>query len=44
MIPGATRFAGRWPNRRLAKLLLLVYLGLAIVAVTFVILRKHGYL
>lgn len=34
---------GRWPNRRLGKLLLLVYLGLAIVAVTFVILRKYGY-
>lgn len=44
MIPGATRFAGRWPNRRLGKLLLLIYLGLAIVAVTFVILRKYGYL
>ena len=44
MIPGATRFAGRWQNRRLGILLLLVYLGLAIVAVTFVVLRKYGYL
>ena len=44
MIPGAARFAGRWPNRRLGKLLLVVYLGLAIVAVAFVILRKYGYL
>ncbi|MEK6716335.1 MAG: hypothetical protein AABZ16_02445 [candidate division NC10 bacterium] len=43
MIPDATRFAGRWPNRRLGILLLLVYLGLAIVAVTFVVLRKYGY-
>lgn len=43
MIPGASRFAGRWPNRRLGKLLLLLYLGLAIVAVAFVILRKYGY-
>jgi hypothetical protein len=43
MLTTPARSAGRWPNRRLGKLLLLIYLGLAILAVTLVILRKHGY-
>jgi len=32
----------RGQNRRLGAILLLVYLGLAILAVMFVILRKYG--
>ncbi len=42
MITSPAHPARRWPNRRLGKLLFLVYLGLAIVAVTLVILRKDG--
>ncbi len=30
-------------NRRLGRILLLVFLGLAFLAVIFVILRKYGY-
>ncbi len=30
-------------NRRLGRILLLVYLALAFLAVLFVILRKYGY-
>lgn len=35
--------AMREKNRRTGILLLVIFLGLAIVAVTFVILRKYGY-
>ena len=33
----------RQKNRRLGIILLAVFLGLAIMAVVFVILRKYGY-
>ena len=33
----------RGQNRRLAKILVLVYLGLFLIAVAFVLLRRWGY-
>lgn len=44
MNPDPARPGTRWPNRRLGNLLFLLYVALVALAVTFVILRKYGYL